>query len=691
MIQPRNNLEKFFNPRSIAVVGATEKEGKVGNAIAKNVLELGYKGKIFLVNPSHETLFGRKCYSSLEGIKEEIDLAIIIVPAKIANGIISKGSAKAKNFVVISAGFSEIGEEGKKREKELAEIAEEKGLNILGPNCLGFIIPKIKLNASFAGGMPEPGNIALISQSGALAVALLDIAEKEGMKFSSIVSIGNKVQLDETKLMEYFAGDPCTKAIGVYLEGIKNGREFIHIVQKVSKNKPVVILKAGKTEKAQKAISSHTGALAGSDKILDAVLAKHGVIRADSLENFLGLLRLISASGAPKNNEVAIVTNAGGPGVLTTDAFESKTVKLSDFNGSVKKNLRKLLPKESSVENPVDFLGDAHEDRYKKTLNIIGGEKIGSIICVLTPQDQTPVGKIASEIVKFKNKSNKIVITVFIGGDKVGGAVKNLSENNIPNFSFPGQAVSALDKYYRWNTHQNEELEIAKEIINEDRKSKAKEIIRTARSEGRKALLFSEAEEIMKMYGIKTVETEILTPNEAVVSGDEFPVVAKLDSAKTLHKTDKQGVILDIGNQEELVKAVSKIRSGFPGENVAVQPMQDIQTELILGIKKDEIFGPVAVFGLGGIYTEIFKLVDFIIPPINIKEIKKYLLESKIGFLFAGIRGKKPYNIDEVAQILSGIMSLSQEADGIKELDINPLLVYNDGKEPVAVDIKIII
>lgn len=691
MNKPVNNLEKLFNPKSIAIVGATEKEGKVGNAIAKNVLRLGYKGKIFLVNPSHKTIFGHKCYSSLEGIKEKIDLAIIVVPAKIVNVIISKGSIKVKIFVVISAGFSEIGKEGKKRENDLAEIARENNLNILGPNCLGFIIPKIKLNASFAGGMPESGNIALISQSGALAVALLDVAEKEGMKFSSIVSIGNKVQLDESKLIEYFTDNQDTKVIGVYLEGIKNGREFIHIIQKVSKNKPIVILKAGKTERAQKAISSHTGALAGSDEIIGAIFAKHGIIRADSLENFLNLLRLISASEAPENSEVAIITNAGGPGVLTTDAFKSKTVKLADFDDSIKENLRKLLPKESSVENPVDLLGDAHEDRYRKILNIIGDEKVGSIICVLTPQVQTPVDKIANEIIKFKNKSDKVVTTIFIGGNRIETAVKNLSENNIPNFSFPNQAVSALNKYYQWSIHQNKELEIAKEIINENRKLKVSEIIKVAQLEGRKALLFSEAEEIMKIYDIKTVETEILTPNEEVKFRDKFPVVAKLDSAKILHKTDKQGVILDIGNQEELIKAVSKIRSGFPGENVVVQLMQNIQAELILGIKRDEIFGPIAIFGLGGIYTEIFKLVDFIIPPMNVEEIKKCLSESKIRFLFLGARSKNPYNISEVAQILSGIMSLSQEAEEIKELDINPLLIYNDNKRSIAVDVKIII
>ncbi|HDH07451.1 MAG TPA: hypothetical protein ENG89_00320 [Candidatus Moranbacteria bacterium] len=281
-------------------------------------------------------------------------------------------------------------------------------------------------------------------------------------------------------------------------------------------------------------------------------------------------------------------------------------------------------------------------------------------------------------------------MAVFIGGNRIESAVKNLSENNIPNFSFPNQAVTALNKYYQWNMYQNKELEIAKEIINEDKKSKVSEIVRLVRSEGRRALLFSEAEKIMEMYDIKTVETGLLTPNEEVASGYSFPAVAKLDSAKILHKTDKQGVILNIGSQDELIKAVNRIRSDFPGENVVVQPMQDIQTELILGIKRDEIFGPIVVFGLGGIYTEIFKLVDFIIPPMNAEEIKKRLLESKIGFLFAGARGKKPYNIDEMARILSGIVSLSQEAEDIKELDINPLLIYNSNKNSVVVDVKII-
>ena len=684
-------LEKLFNPASIAIVGASEEEGKVGNVITKNILTLGYQGKIFLVNPKHETIFGQKCYKSLSEITEAIDLAVIAIPAKFVAGEISQNASKIKNYIIISAGFSEMGEEGKQRETEIKKIADEKELNILGPNCLGIIVPGIKLNATFAGGMPEDGNIALISQSGALAVGMLDIAEKEKHGFSCVVSIGNKMDIDESELLEFLATDAKTKVIGMYLEGIKNGQKFLEAAEKVSPAKPIVLIKAGKTAKSQRAISSHTGALAGSDEIISAICKKTGIIRAENLEDFFDLLNLISLTDPPATDQVAVITNAGGPGVLATDAFKNKNIKLADINDKTKANLRKFLPEESSVENPIDVLGDAHEDRYKKVLATLGKDKtFGSFIPILTPQDQTPVSKVASKIISFKNKNQATVITSFIGGKRVERAVKKLREHGVPNFNFPHQAVEALDKYYNWNIWTKAKLSESKSLAlgaDEERTAKVRAIIEKAKAENRSALYFSEAKEVMKMYGIKTVECHEASSAAEV----KFPVVLKVDSDKVLHKTDKQGIILDIKNQEELVAAIEKMKNNFPGEKLIIQPMMTRQTELILGIKKDEIFGPVLVYGLGGIYTEVFKMVNFLISPLSIQEIEKELAKSKIRFLFSETRGQSPYSIKELADILLGLGNFSREIEEVKEFDVNPLLVYNDGKEAMAVDVKIII
>ena len=333
------DLEKIFNPESIAIVGASESPGKVGNVIAKNILELGYAGKVFLVNPNHENILGQKGYKSLKDIQEKVDLAIMAIPSDLVLEIIRENAEKIKNYIIISAGFSEIGKAGKKKEEDLKKLAEENDLNILGPNCLGIINPEIKMNASFAGGMPKVGGVSLISQSGALAVALMDVAQEEGIKFRNVVSVGNKMQISETELLEFCEKDEKTKVVGMYLEGIKEGRKFIQVAEKISRKKPVIILKSGKTEKSQKTISSHTGALAGSDEIIEAVFSKTGIIRAENMGEFLVLIKMASVCPPPSNEKVVILTNAGGLGVLAADSFKNKQIELLE----IKKETREKL------------------------------------------------------------------------------------------------------------------------------------------------------------------------------------------------------------------------------------------------------------------------------------------------------------------------------------------------------------
>jgi acetyltransferase len=574
-------------------------------------------------------------------------------------------------------------------------------LNILGPNCLGFIIPKLKLNASFASGLPEAGNIAFVTQSGALAVALTDLARAEKIYFSKIVSVGNKMNISETEMLAYLEKDADTAVIGMYLEGIEDGVEFLKIASRVSKIKPIVILKAGKTERSQKAIASHTGALAGSDEIMNAAFGKAGILRAKDLEEFFNLIGFISHNKKMAKNKIAVITNAGGLGVLTTDAFSQKEIALAELSEKTKQALRRILPEESSVENPIDLLGDAKEDRYKKVLQIIEKDpEISAIVCLLTPQDQTPVEKIARVITRFNAKSEKTIVASFVGGKKVEKGIKKLRTENIFNFAFPEGAISVLDAYYRWNLKEGGRDDNFSDSIKQERKDQVATLIDSAKAENRQALYFSESRKLMDLYGINTIKFFEIGSSDSKSqefgllesgAGFDFPVVLKVDSDDVLHKTDRGGVVLNIKNQEELGKAVINMQNSFPGAKLIVQPMLMRDMEIILGIKKDVNFGPVIVYGLGGIYTEIFKLAEMLIPPFSREAVEKSLREGKLGFLFQETRGQKMYNASELAQIICALGDFSREAKDVCEFDINPLLVYNNGSMAVAVDVKVII
>jgi acetate---CoA ligase (ADP-forming) len=684
------NLHKLFHPESIAIIGASAETGKVGNSIAKNIFELGYAGQVFLVNAKKSEIFGRKSYASVSEIEQAVDLGIVAVPAKLVNEVILGAKDKIKNFVVISAGFAETDAEGQAREQAMQKIAKEHALNILGPNCLGFILPFAKLNASFGPGMPKTGNVCFISQSGALMVATADILQEKNLGFSGLISVGNKMQLDEENLLEYFGQDEKTKVIGMYLEGIKNGKSFLQKARLVSREKPIIVLKAGKTEKAQAAIASHTGALAGSAEIMHEALRSAGIIEAQNLEEFVNFLQFFSLFDFSSQKKIVAITNAGGAGVLTADAFFGKKINLAEIDEEIKKNLQKFLPAESSVQNPIDLLGDAGADRYAQALHEIGQQKnVGTILLLLTPQAQTPVEEIADLVADFSQKNKEAqVLAIFIGGARVAKANEKFKQKNILTLAFPEQAVLALEKYFLWDEKRQQE-KISENILakNKDRKAAAEKIIEKAKAEGRKALLFAEAAALMKAYQIQTVPAWTTAEKNEIV----FPVVLKVDSDKVLHKTDQKGLVLHLRNHAQLEKEIAAMKKIFPEENLIVQPMLERGAELILGIKRDASFSSVIAYGLGGIYTEIFKMVNFLVAPQGEAEIKSALLESQIGFLFKETRGQKPYKADELAKVLWQIYLLAEEVPAIKEFDINPFLIYNDDSAGVAVDVKVII
>ncbi len=683
-------LENLFAPKSIAIVGASNKKDKIGTVLVNNIAKLGYQGKVYFVNPAYKMIGLKKCYQALTEIPKEVELAILAIPGKFVYETIRQASGKVKNFIIISAGFSETGTAGKKLEEKIEKLAREKGLHILGPNCLGFIAPPVKLNASFAAGMPNVGNIAFVSQSGALAVALMDKARKEHLAFSKIISVGNKMQISETELIEYLGNDLRTKVIGLYLEGIKDGEKFLQAASKVSLKKPIVILKAGKTAKTQIAIASHTGALAGSDEIMSVAFEKCGVIRANDLDEFLNLLKLLSGYSAPKSSQCAVITNAGGAGVLATDAFKDKQITLADISAASKKKLKKILPSESSVENPIDLLGDAQEDRYRAVLDILHKEKIENIFCLLTPQGQTKVGQIATTVIEYSKKRDLNVIPVFIGGEKIAGALENFTRNGLVNFSTPEAAIGTLEKYRVWQQFRQDNAKIAVLKIDRTRQQQAQVIIEKALSEKRKALSFADAAKVMELYGIAAVAYGNVTEKNINDLKIGFPLALKVDSDLILHKTDQGGLRLGIKNEEELQKAFNEMQKSFPGEKIIAQAQVDKFAEIILGIKRDPIFGPVIVYGLGGIYTEIFKLVNFLLAPMNLKEIETQILKSKINFIFKGARGQAACDAKEFSKILLALMSFAKENPQVKEFDINPLFIYNDKQGALAVDIKII-
>ncbi len=686
----KQNLEKLFAPKSIAIVGASNKKGKIGTVLVNNITKLGYKGKVYFVNPTYKVIGLKKSYSALEEITSQVDLAILAIPAKFVFQTIEKASDSVKNFVVISAGFSETGAEGKALEDKLKKLAQVKGLNILGPNCLGFVAPALKLNASFAGGMPEAGKIAFVSQSGALAVALMDKARSENLAFSEIISIGNKMQISESELIEYLGDDKQTKVIGMYLEGIKDGEKFLKIASKVSLKKPIVILKAGKTAKTQLAIASHTGALAGSDEITSVAFEKAGVIRVDNLDEFLNVLKLASSYEAPTSSLCAVLTNAGGAGVLATDAFKDKNITLAEISPASKKKLRAILPAEASVENPIDLLGDAQQDRYLGALEILQQAKIENIFCLLTPQNQTNVAEIAQVILEKAQARKLNLIPVFIGGEKVASSIAKLTKNNLVNFATPEAAINTFEKYYNWQLFKTAKPEVSTLKLSATRKDQAQTIIKKALAEGSKALSFADGARVMELYGVKAVAHSVVTSENIEKLDLGFPLVLKVDSDKILHKTEQGGLRLGIKNQEELKKAFAEMNEVFKGEKIIAQFQAGKFAEIILGIKKDPIFGPVIVYGLGGIYTEIFKLVNFLLAPMSLAEIETQLLKSKINFLFKGARGQAVCNSREFAEILLGLMSFAQENPQVAEFDINPLFIYNDKQEARAVDIKVI-
>jgi len=694
-------LREFFRPHSVAVIGASEKPGKVGRVVLENILGCGYPGDVYPVNPHGGEILGLKAYPSVEELPEAPDLAVIIVPAAAVPSVLDQCGLKGiKAAVVISAGFKEAGREGYRLELELEEMARRHNMRVLGPNCLGLADTSTPLNATFARTTPLTGRLAFFSQSGALCTAALGWTREHGLGFSKFISIGNKMDVDEVDLLKALEDDWHSRVIAGYLEGIKRGEEFLRLAAEVTKKKPVVIFKAGTTQAGAKAVSSHTGTLAGSENAYAASFKRTGVIRAESMEELFHICRGFSQQPVPAGDRVAILTNAGGPGIITADALEKAGLKMAGLEEKTISRLKEHLPPASNFYNPVDVLGDALADRYRAALEaLMEDANIDSIICILTPQAMTQPVETARVLVDGCAGKGKSVFAVFMGGTEIDEAEGILHAAGIPNYRFPETAVHtirAMVEYRSYLSRGEDEVvsfEADREVV--DR------IFSRVLSEGRYQLGEMEAREVFLSYGIPVARTLLATNlTECIAAGREigYPVVAKIASPQILHKTEVGGVKVGIGNTDELIEAYEEINANvrrlMPNATVwgvVVQEMLKPSRELIVGMNRDPQFGPLLMVGLGGIYVEVLKDVSFRLAPVGKRESMEMLKELKTYWLLRGSRGEKPADIGAVAEVIQRVSQLVSDFPVIQELDINPLRVFDRDMGCVAADARMII
>ncbi len=700
-------LKQFFYPKSVALVGASRTPGKLGYDILSNLKNLGFKGKIYPINPNGGEILGLSVYSDILKSPEIPELVIIAVPAEKINQVVINCAKKGvKNIVIITAGFKEIGGEGIEREEELQKIIKKYGISLIGPNCLGIINTDIKMNASFAEGMPQEGNVSLISQSGAMAVAMIDWAYESGLGFAKIISMGNKADLSENELLEYLGEDPKTKVILMYLESIIDGKKFFQIAKKISLKKPIIVVKSGISEAGNKAISSHTGSLAGSDTAVCAAFKQAGIIRAYSIEELFIFAKAFSYQPVPQGNRVGVITNAGGPGIMVTDAISnSKSLIMSEISESAQKKLAQGLPKTAALTNPVDLIGDALADRYRHAISIMLEEKsVDSLLVLLTPQIMTEVKKAATVTTALSSQyPNKTVISCFMGGENIVRGEHIFRRHKFPNYRFPENAVKALEVMYTYSMWKKIEKKRLKDASNNKFTIKNKSEIDQIFAKNRKIgdrLHSQEIEIILDAYGIKTVKNYLAKNQKDVIALSSkigYPVVMKISSPDIYHKTDVGGVMLNIKNDDDAKKAyetilknVKKAKAKAKIDGVTIEPKLPSGREIIIGSMFDPNFGHLLMFGIGGIYVEILKDVTFRVAPVSYDEAFEMIEEIKLSAILKGARGEKPLNLKEIADVIIKVSKLLHDYPQIKEFEINPLIV-SPKHGTVAVDTNCVV
>ncbi len=697
-------LETFFKPQSIAVIGASTNPTKLGYAVLKNLVDCGYaaKGRVYPINPGAQEILGLRVFGSVLEVPDSIEAAVIVIPyGGVAEALKTCGKKGIHSVTVITAGFREAGKGGLERERELIEIARQYQIRMVGPNCLGVIDTYTPLNASFAAGTPPPGPMGFMSQSGALGTAVLDMAIAGRIGLSKFVSLGNKADISEIDLLQAWADDEETKVILIYNEGLPNGQEFIKTARQVTRLKPVVAIKSGVTQSGSRAVSSHTGSLAGSEQAYHAAFRQAGVLRAETMETLFDVSLALGYQPPLKDDRIAIITNAGGPGILATDALEGSGLSLAHFEPETTLKLKQFLPEAASAANPVDVLGDARADRYQFALETVASDpNVDGMIVVLTPQAMTEIDETAQAVSDLSKKISKPVLGCFMGEARVSSGVRVLTRNGVPNYPFPERAARAFRAMADYR-HIQERPPLVQKAFEVDQAAVRSSLDRVL-GEGRTSIGDAEAREVLTAYGMRIPKSELArTPDEAVEIARTigFPVVLKIASPEILHKTDVGGVKVGLRSATEVKDAyelmVYRAQRYVPEARIWGCLVQEMAPagglEVLVGMNRDPQFGPLVTFGLGGIYVETLKDVTFRIAPFAPQEAEEMLTEIRAHALLDGVRGQPPADKDAIVDILLRINQLVQDFPEIAELDINPVIVYPKGQGTLAIDMRLVL
>lgn len=698
-----SRMQVMFDPKTIALIGATEKEGTVGRAILENLLK-SKERRIFPINPHTGKVLDIECYPDIGGLPEHVNLAVVATPARLVPGVVEEcGQAGVEGVVIISAGFKEIGEEGKRLEGEIDGIRKKYGMRIMGPNCLGFVRPALDLNATFLRGNPPPGNIAFISQSGALGSAILDWAVSSGIGFSLFASLGSMIDIDFGDMIDFLGDDPATRSILIYMEGVGNARKFMSAARAFARRKPIIILKPGRFAESARAAHSHTGAMAGDDAVYEAAFRRAGVVRVREIAELFDAAEVLDSKRLPAGPRLAIVTSAGGPGVMATDSLIHLGGEMAQLSEESMKQLNAFLPPYWSKANPVDVLGDATVDRFTKALTVcLGDPMVDGVLIIYVPMPSAPSTQLAQAVADCAKKTAKPVIATFMGAADVEEGRRIFIENSIPHYDTPEEAVRTYVNMCRYKRHLDELYETPDELSVQKAPAKdhLKELLKLALKEGRTLLNEEESKDFLATYGIPVTMTQVVQDPEAAVHSAEkmgYPVVIKIVSPDISHKSDVGGVIMGIDSSaalreayEKLMERVKKRAPEADITGVAVEKMMvDVDYELILGAKKDKDFGSVVLFGMGGTMAEFIKDFSIGLPPLNQTLAKMLIQDTRVYKMLQGFRGKAPADFEALEEILVNFSNLIIDFPEIAEIDINPLAI--SGGIATALDARIII
>jgi acetyltransferase len=694
-------LIPIFNPKSIAVIGASRKKGKIGRELLHNLIDYEYQGKIFPVNPYAEEVHSIPAYPSILDVPDEVDLAVVIVPAERVLEVVKNcGKKGVKGIIMITAGFKETGPKGAKLEEELHKVLKKYDISMVGPNCMGVINTheNVSMNATFAPTRPLRGRISFMSQSGALGAAILDHADNIKVGFAKFVSLGNKTDVSGNDLLMDWEDDPDTDIILMYIESFGNPRNFVRIARSVTAKKPIIALKSGRTEAGAAAAASHTGALAGLDAATDALFEQCGVLRVGSIEELFDIAIAFEKQPLPKGNRIAVVTNAGGPAIMTVDALVGAGLKLAELGDRTRKKLEDILPEEASTKNPVDMIAAAGPEEYHGVLNaVLADRRVDAVITIFVPPIVTKEIEIAQSIVKSAKKYKKPVLSCLLGRTEDSPGFVHLTDSDVPSYIFPESAVKSISSMVKYREYLEREKGKVK-AFRVDRKT-PKRILRKVKREKRTWLAEMEAFEVLEAYGFTTVTTEVVSNLEGVKKAAKkigYPVVIKACGEGIIHKTEIGAVALDIGDEKELVTTYKKMvndvkKAGHNPDCILVQEMVTGGKEVILGMKDDEHYGPIVMFGTGGIYVEYLKDVAFRLAPLTDVDAKRMIKSIQSYPILEGVRGEKASDVDSLIDSILRLSQLAVEFDEIEQMDINPIMLFTKGDGYKIVDVRIAI